>query len=589
MIRALLMVTGMLLGIYGPSSQAAPPLPIDLDPAFDFKSSEPVSYSKLEALLAPLIKERRISERTDPVSGHSQNVTWHLEGNRLRATLFGGTFEPAYMHLQLKGSKVVSCSFRARVKGDLIPVFEAVSSKLEEVIGAKPEVGQGSIYWKRDSFVARLYGNSSSSRQRDSNMEFEIDFIGMNLTRMPGVKPTESITIAPRVVVEADLDYLMNFSELWRCTPDEFEKKYRPKVVGQQAESPQFEWLNVEKSRARFLRKISSNVDVVLTLFGKSVPVEEVVVEFMDGRAARATISFYSQGTLKGIPLTDFTNTFRNVGANLGRVLNVSPSNLSASVGQTVKTVNWGWKTAQGIAMLEHNDYAASGPAGQPEFMRLKVAAPDQGDWIMGRLTAGMQPTGLAKKITATPEGDVYVLGVPMVDQGSQGYSEIACCQRLFEFMQIPFEKRQLTQLSRLAPLGAKNGASMHYFLGKVDDTFKVALKTHIDPKQLMNNSGDGKRRVSQRQFSLLIKQYVDKGIPLIWALELGRFPEEPPLPAEGQTTGGHMRLIIGYNTETNQILFTDSWGAGHELKRMGETEGYEATLGVYTLSSSGL
>ena len=29
------------------------------------------------------------------------------------------------------------------------------------------------------------------------------------------------------------------------------------------------------------------------------------------------------------------------------------------------------------------------------------------------------------------------------------------------------------------------------------------------------------------------------------------------------------MRLIIGYNDKKNEILYTDSWGAGHELKRM--------------------
>ena len=31
------------------------------------------------------------------------------------------------------------------------------------------------------------------------------------------------------------------------------------------------------------------------------------------------------------------------------------------------------------------------------------------------------------------------------------------------------------------------------------------------------------------------------------------------------------MRLIIGYNDKTKEVLYTDSWGAGHELKRMPE------------------
>jgi hypothetical protein len=29
------------------------------------------------------------------------------------------------------------------------------------------------------------------------------------------------------------------------------------------------------------------------------------------------------------------------------------------------------------------------------------------------------------------------------------------------------------------------------------------------------------------------------------------------------------MRLIIGYNDKTREIVYTDTWGAGHEYKRM--------------------
>ena len=47
--------------------------------------------------------------------------------------------------------------------------------------------------------------------------------------------------------------------------------------------------------------------------------------------------------------------------------------------------------------------------------------------------------------------------------------------------------------------------------------------------------------------------------------MTLGLYPE-PEIP---QASGGHMRLIIGYNEKTKEILYTDTWGAGHELKRM--------------------
>ena len=56
---------------------------------------------------------------------------------------------------------------------------------------------------------------------------------------------------------------------------------------------------------------------------------------------------------------------------------------------------------------------------------------------------------------------------------------------------------------------------------------------------------------------------------------------ENPPLP---QTFGGHMRLIIGYNAKTKEILYSDSWGAGHELKRMPEDWAFAITHDAFYL-----
>jgi hypothetical protein len=94
---------------------------------------------------------------------------------------------------------------------------------------------------------------------------------------------------------------------------------------------------------------------------------------------------------------------------------------------------------------------------------------------------------------------------------------------------------------------------------------------------------------VSIKEFSGIVKEHVDKGIPLLWGLELGRVAETPPLPNAGQISGGHMRMVIGYNSVKNQILFSDSWGAGHELKRMTATGAYEVTLGLYSMSPRGM
>ena len=46
-----------------------------------------------------------------------------------------------------------------------------------------------------------------------------------------------------------------------------------------------------------------------------------------------------------------------------------------------------------------------------------------------------------------------------------------------------------------------------------------------------------------------------------IWSVLVGRVKEKPPV----QGAGGHMRLIIGYNDKTSELLYSDSWGRGHE------------------------
>ena len=44
------------------------------------------------------------------------------------------------------------------------------------------------------------------------------------------------------------------------------------------------------------------------------------------------------------------------------------------------------------------------------------------------------------------------------------------------------------------------------------------------------------------------------------------------------------VRLIIGYNQKTHEILYTDSWGVGHELKRMPEDRAFAITREVFFL-----
>ncbi len=388
------------------------------------------------------------------------------------------------------------------------------------------------------------------------------------------------------VELAADLDPLLDFSTFWKTPSENFETMFVPRAV-QQEKPPQFEWLTATKDRARFSRQMFSDAKTTLTVFAGAVKVEEAIVEFVNGKAARSTISIYNRGDSGQMGGTEFDALFKKVGQSLGQALKVAPRRQLSSGSGAVKNVTWVWSSPQGIALLEHNDFQSGATQGTPEFLRLKLAALDQADWTMGKMSMGVQRMALLKNVTRDAGGDVFISGVPMVDQGAKGYCVAASCQRLFEYMRIPCDQHEMAQILSVDVERGANALTMQKSLAKVDQKFGVTFKPLINPE--LYYSANRKRRVSLKEFASLIKEHADKGVPLLWALGIGQYQEDPPLPAGGQVSGGHMRMVIGYNSAKNQVIFTDSWGAGHEVKRMNTSDAYEATLGLYSMSPRGL
>jgi hypothetical protein len=88
------------------------------------------------------------------------------------------------------------------------------------------------------------------------------------------------------------------------------------------------------------------------------------------------------------------------------------------------------------------------------------------------------------------------------------------------------------------------------------------------------------KNKSDMARFQRQIESHIDTGIPLLWTVMLG-LTSEPGIP---QTAGGHMRLIIGYNKQKEEVLFSDSWGAGHELKRLPLADAWTMTTGAMSI-----
>jgi hypothetical protein len=382
-----------------------------------------------------------------------------------------------------------------------------------------------------------------------------------------------------------NLDPLLSVPNLWSLTPDKVETDFG---MSGEAESPFYQWLTSDKSGVRFSRHPYSNVTVELSAFNGSVPVDELVIEFTGGKATRATASLYNRGDGGEIKRVDFEQRYKASGVAIGKLLGVRPVERRPNAQTAIKISGWIWTAPAALTSLEYNTSALAG--GAPEFLRLKLAPPSAREAFASDTGQTIRKTALGKSelpkfVKREANGDVYVSGVPMVDQGDKGYCVVAACQRLFGYMHIPVDQHELAQVAGTDAQRGTNSGDMEDALKKIDNRFKVNYK----PLAYRLRSGGmgvpyGNRitEIDGAKFSKIVQEYTGKGIPLLWALELGRFPEEPPNAAQGG--GGHMRLIIGSNSKTGELLFTDSWGAGHELKRMKMNDAFQASMAVYVI-----
>lgn len=259
-------------------------------------------------------------------------------------------------------------------------------------------------------------------------------------------------------------------------------------------------------------------------------------------------------------------------------------------------------------------------------FVRVAVNGPARlAEGGRGKASAKRQATG-AKKIVENvvrdPRGDVFIDNVPMVDQGQKGYCSAAASERVLRYYGVEVDEHEIAQAAgttaeegttakgmkdSVAAVGKryKLAAVVSYgdfekpvmeriegIVREVDNYNKAAKKLKkplitddvyitrsgtsttyspaavdqaMDPEVRKFMKTEGSQRSKFTKFMKDVHAQVDKGIPLFWGVVLGIYPE-PEIP---QSAGGHMRLIIGYNDKKKEILYTDSWGAGHELKRM--------------------
>jgi hypothetical protein len=384
-------------------------------------------------------------------------------------------------------------------------------------------------------------------------------------------------------VAQIDLDVLVDAPKCWELTPEAFEKHFSAERPGM------FRWLTSDHTRAIFSRTLYSDATIGLSMLEKSIPVEEVVVDFAGGKLNLVTISVFNRGDARDITLEEFKRRHLEVGKAVGAKLGVKP--YSRSAGSGLLTEGFGWESPNGMAVLECNVGATTGK--DREFLRLRMARRD----APGALAASMKARGTAAvrlgdlpgNVTKDDKGNVFIGNMPMADQGSKGYCLPASIQRVFEYYGMGTDMHQIAEVAGSDPKVGTSALLMAKELDKIDYHFKTRLVilglgapgkfNEVEVKKGEYYVG---KPVDEKKFLKDIKGFIDDGIPLLWTLKVGVHPEEPEMKM--QTTGFHMRLIIGYNENDNRLIFTDSWGAGHEFKSIKAEHAFDVTNGVFVL-----
>jgi len=404
--------------------------------------------------------------------------------------------------------------------------------------------------------------------------------------------------------------WLADTADFWKWNPDTFEKNAAP--LG-------FRWMDKGKraSRAAPLQEQFFGQDVV-----------ECVVRFENGTPESIMISYFNRGDAKK-PLSeaDFQELVRSMLTRITQTLRVQPR--PGSQNSTRSDVRDDSRIWQRPKIHFELSYSYSPPSrGDPfraEYVRLIAKEFSAGE-MPSFATTTVNPYEIKENIRRDPaSGDVWIENIPMVDQGPKGYCAAATSERILRFFGRDVDQHQIAQIANTTSRGGTSSDELKNALQAVGRQYDFSLSTHIEWnfKDFLKsveryNKVAHKNRVNQihlqetgvimigevyqrfdpdtylevrtarrsdyKKFKEKVKKYIDAGCPLSWSVQLGMFAEEPPTSA-----GGHLRMIIGYNLQKDEIIYSDTWGRGHEKKSMPMDQAFTITNSLFSLEPKGL
>lgn len=408
----------------------------------------------------------------------------------------------------------------------------------------------------------------------------------------------------------APLDPLVLRPDLWKATTTELAENLK---------SLQFEWTSVAQDSAR-------SVHPGLTLNNQRV--YEALLRFANQSPVEAKLLIFNRGDAGDLSREQFEKLIADVAANISTFTGKQPIDRGRDATSAVKADGYIWDTDTTRFLLEWSMTKESKVKQIPfraEFIRLTIQPKDTSVRAIGAAHAAVGSRNAVKKFVGASHveklpGGAKIKDVPMVDQGQKGYCVVASVERVMRYYGASVDQHELAQMADSDAEGGTNANAMleslkkltarlgvkvrpiqewdfREFLKMIDDYNRAAKRAKKPEVQLGGQIVDVsacyaqmdpaiykelrlKKTADFGKFTREIQRNIDEGLPLLWSVRLGLVPEKG-IP---QVSGGHMRLIIGYDTTAKEIIYTDSWGMGHEEKRMSMDDAWTMTSGLSSI-----
>lgn len=426
------------------------------------------------------------------------------------------------------------------------------------------------------------------------------------------------------------IDELFSTEKIWMKTDAEIEAAWKDKG---------FKWNSEQMKDRGIIRRENRGFQTLkISAFAK-LTVEEAAFLFREGKLTEITLLPWTKGDSQNSQISEkaFGEIVDAWTAELDKCIAPNHQDRGPDKASAARAERRMWIGKETLAQLEYSGgkqrlrdpYTGRERMGdnfQGEFIRLRLLPkPDSMIGLEASTGGGVtvRRKDLSKSVVREPGGDVLIPNVPMVDQGDKGYCAVATAARVLNYYGVPADQHEMAQVAGSHAGSGTNPVEMVEAMKKLSGKYSTRFTTvldidyssrkyesfmrkynsaarkmdkkemdtdrfiyaigSLDPEVLREVSGQG---AAYDRFFRVVKGNIDQGVPVMWALQLGLFPENGEKAL--QVGGGHMRLIIGYNEEKEEIIFSDSWGSGHEKKRMAGPDACAATLGLYLLKPAG-